>query len=142
MKSIKPLPHWVAILASIALLQGCASPPASSPEPGAAKPAEAAFGTVTFVNNTLQVTREASLDEAWGAANAALVELQMPVTLSTREGATGRLEAHNAQDKPVVIQLSRKTENVTDVQITVGTLDNEDNQSEAQRVYNKIKAHF
>jgi hypothetical protein len=97
---------------------------------------------VKYVNNTLDVTQEVSLDKAWKAANAALKELQMPVTASTKDGATGRLEAVNAQNQPVVIQTIRKTDTVTEIRITVGTFESTVNQTEAQQIYDKMKARF
>jgi hypothetical protein len=124
------------VLAGMALVQGCALLLLG----GAA--AGAAYGTVKYVNNTLDVTQEVSLDKAWKAANAALKELQMPVTASTKDGATGRLEAVNAQNQPVVIQTIRKTDTVTEIRITVGTFESTANQTEAQQIYDKMKARF
>jgi hypothetical protein len=124
------------MLAAMALVQGCALLLLG----GAA--AGAAYGTVKYVNNTLDVTHEVSLDKAWKAANAALKELQMPVTASTKDGATGRLEARNAQNQPVVIQTIRKTDTVTEIQITVGTFESTANQTEAQQIYDHMKARF
>jgi hypothetical protein len=136
MKKIK-LPVCLALmLAGMALVQGCALLLLG----GAA--AGAAYGTVKYVNNTLDVTQEVSLDKAWKAANAALKELQMPVTATTKDGATGRLEAVNAQNQPVVIQTIRKTDTVTEIRITVGTFESTVNQTEAQQIYDKMKARF
>ena len=126
----------VAVLAAMTLVQGCALLLVG----GAA--AGAAYGTVKYVNNTLQVTYEVSLDRAWDAANAALKELQMPVTASNKDGASGKLEARNAQEQPVVIQTTRKTDTVTEIQITVGTFDTSENRTESQQIYNKMKARF
>ena len=126
----------VAVLAAMVLVQGCALLLVG----GAA--AGAAYGTVKYVNNTLQVTYEVSLDRAWDAANAALKELKMPVTASTKDGASGKLEARNAQEQPVVIQTTRKTDSVTEIQITVGTFESSENRTEAQQIYDKMKARF
>ena len=126
----------VAVLTAMALVQGCGLLLLG----GAA--AGAAYGTVEYVNNTLQVTQNVSLDKAWDAANAALKELQIPVTASTKDGASGKLEARNAQDQPVVIQLTRKTDSVTKIEITVGTFDSSENRTETQQIYDKMKARF
>ena len=64
-----------------------------------------------------------SLDKAWHAANAALKELQIPVTASTKDWASGKLEARNAKNQPMSIQLVRKTDSVTEIQIAVGTFE-------------------
>jgi conjugal transfer/entry exclusion protein len=136
MKKIKLTVFLALMLAAMAFVQGCALLLLG----GAA--AGAAYGTVKYVNNTLDVTHEVSLDKAWTAANAALKELQMPVTASTKDGATGRLEALNAKNQPVVIQTIRKTDTVTEIQITVGTFESAANQTEAQQIYDKMKARF
>jgi hypothetical protein len=136
MKKIKLTVFLALMLAAMALVQGCALLLLG----GAA--AGAAYGTVKYVNNTLDVTQEVSLDKAWKAANAALKELQMPVTASKKDGATGRLEALNAKNQPVVIQTIRKTDTVTEIQITVGTFESTANQTEAQQIYDQMKARF
>jgi conjugal transfer/entry exclusion protein len=136
MKKIKLTAFLTLMLAAMALVQGCALLLLG----GAA--AGAAYGTVKYVNNTLDVTQEVSLDKAWKAANAALKELQMPVTVATKDGATGRLEALNAKHQPVVIQTIRKTDTVTEIQITVGTFESTANQTEAQQIYDRMKARF
>ena len=136
MKTFKLSVFMVAVLTAMALVQGCGLLLLG----GAA--AGAAYGTVEYVNNTLQVTQNVSLDKAWDAANAALKALQIPVTASTKDGASGKLEARNAQDQPVVIQLTRKTDSVTKIEITVGTFDSSENRTETQQIYDKMKARF
>jgi conjugal transfer/entry exclusion protein len=136
MKKIKLTVFLALMLAAMAFVQGCALLLLGGPAAGAA------YGTVKYVNNTLDVTHEVSLDKAWTAANAALKELQMPVTASTKDGATGRLEALNAKNQPVVIQTIRKTDTVTEIQITVGTFESAANQTEAQQIYDHMKARF
>ncbi|MGA2852915.1 MAG: DUF3568 family protein [Verrucomicrobiota bacterium] len=126
----------IAALATMPLIQGCALLLVGAVAGGAA------YGTVEYVNNTLHVTYAVSLDKAWSAANAALKELQMPVTASTKDGASGKLEARNAQDQSVTIQTTRKTDSVTEIQITVGTFDSAANRTEAQQIYDKMKARF
>jgi hypothetical protein len=123
-------------LAAGSLTQGCALLLVG----GAA--AGAAYGTVKYVSNSLQVTDQVSLDKAWSAANAGLQELQMPVTESSKDGASGRLKARNAQGQPVSIETIRKTDSVTEIHVTVGTFDSAANRTEAQQIYDKMKARF
>jgi len=82
------------------------------------------------------------LDNAWSAARAALQQLQMPVTESRKDGASGLLKARNAQEQPVVIEVIRKTDSVTEIHVTVGTFDSAANRTEAQQIYDKMKARF
>jgi Protein of unknown function (DUF3568) len=136
MKTLKLSLIVVTALATMPLIQGCALFVVGGVAAGAA------YGTVKFVNNTLQVTQNVSLDNAWDAANGALKELQMPVTASTKDGTSGKLEARNAQNQPVTIQMIRKTDSVTEIHITVGTFDSTENRTEAQQIYDKMKARF
>ncbi len=139
MKSFQSFKLSVLILVAVAtmpLVQGCALLLIGGVAAGVA------YGTVKYVNNTLQVTEEVSLDKAWNAANATLKELQMPVTASTKDGASGKLEARNAKNQPVTIQLMRKTDGVTEIQITVGTFESSANQAEAQQIYDRMKSRF
>lgn len=136
MKTIKLSVFMVAALTAMALVQGCALLLVG----GAA--AGAAYGSVKYVKNTLHVTHDVSLDKAWSAANAAVKELQMPVTGSKKDGASGKLEARNAQEQPVIIQTIRKTDLVTEIQISVGTFDSAANRTQSQLIYDKMKARF
>ena len=95
-----------------------------------------------YVGNTLQVTHDVSLDRAWNAANAALKELQMPVTSSKNDALSGHLEARNAQEQPVSIDLLRKTEKVTQIRIVVGTFDTSANREAARLIYDTMKTWF
>jgi hypothetical protein len=135
-KSFKLSVVMLAALAMMPLIQGCALLLLGGVAAGAA------YGTVKYVDNTLQVTQEISLDKAWNAANAALKNLQMPATASQKDGASGKLEARNAQDQPVTIQTTWKTDSVTEIRITVGTFDSAANRTEAQQIYDEMKARF
>ena len=132
MKAFKTAIFTVCVLAAMALFQGCALLLVGG----------AAYGAVEYVGNTLQVTHDVSLDRAWSAANAALKELQMPVTSSKNDALSGHLEARNAQEQPVSIDLLRKTEKVTQIRITVGTFDTSANRAGAQLIYDTMKARF
>lgn len=126
----------IAALAAMPLVQGCALLLLGGVAAGAA------YGTVKYVNNTLTVTQEVSLDKAWSAANGTLKELKMPVTGSTKDGASGKLEARNARNQPVTIQLVRKADRVTEIKITVGTFDSSENRIEAQQINDQMKSRF
>jgi hypothetical protein len=118
------------------MLQGCALLLAGGVVAGAA------YGTVKYAKNTLEVTQEVTLDKAWSAANGALKELQMPVTTTDKDGASGTLKARNAKDQPITIQLARKSDHLTEIQITVGTFDSTENRTESQQIYDKMTARF
>jgi len=139
MKAYKTFKLTVGIataLATLTLTQGCALLLLGGVAAGAA------YGTVKYVKNTLHATNEVSLDKAWSAANVALHEVEMPVTSSTKDGASGKLVAKNAKSQPVIIELTRQTDKVTDIQITVGTFESSENKIQAEQIYNKMKARF
>lgn len=121
-------------LASVGLMQGCFMALMAGAVGGAA------YGTAKYAGNTLVVDHAGSLDRTWDAAGTALAELRMPAAASKRDAAGGRLEARNAQGQPVIVELRRKSDRVTQIRISVGTFDSTDNRSAAQQVYEKMKA--
>ena len=136
MKRIKQVMMLTGLAIALGLSQGCALLLLGGVVAGAA------YGTVSYAKNTLQVTDHVSLDRSWAAANAALKDLAMTVTSSQKDGASGRLEGRNAKNQPVVIELMRQTDSVTEVEVTVGTFDSKDNRTEAQLVYDRMKARY
>ncbi len=136
MKRIKQLMMLTGLVITLGLSQGCALLLLGGVVAGAA------YGTVSYAKNTLQVTDHVSLDRSWAAANAALKELSMVVTSSQKDGASGRLEGRNAKNQPVVIELMRQTDSVTEIEVTVGTFDSKDNRTEAQLIYDRMKARY
>jgi hypothetical protein len=135
-KAVKVSGFLVIVLTTIMVAQGCALFVVG----GAA--AGGTYGTVKYVDNNLRVTHDVTLDRAWGAGNAALKELQMPVTASNKDGSSGVLEARNAQNQTVTIKTIRKTDSVTEIDIRVGTFDTAENRAEAQQIYDKMQARF
>ena len=136
MKRIKQVLMLTGLVLSLGLSQGCAVLLLGGLAAGAA------YGTVSYVNNKLQVTEHVSLDDSWAAANAALKDLAMPVTSSHKDGGSGRLEGRNAKNQPVIIELMRQSDSITEVEVTVGTFDTKENRTEARLVYDKMKARY
>ena len=103
--------------------------------------AGAAAGTVSFVANELRVTHETTVDRAWGAATATLTELQFTViqSKSSKDATGGVLQARNAKDQPVVVQLFRRSDRLTEVRVRVGTFDTTANRATAQLIYDKMR---
>jgi hypothetical protein len=132
MKPFKVVVFAMSLVAVMALYQGCALLLVGG----------ATYGAVKYVDNTLQVTHDVSLDRAWNAANATLKELQIPVTASKKDAMSGHLEGRNAQEQPVSIDLLRKTEKVTQIRIAVGTFDTAANRAGAQQIYDAMKSRF
>ena len=136
MKQIKQAMMLTCLVITLGLSQGCALLLLGGVVAGAA------YGTVSYAKNTLQVTDHVSLDRSWAAANAALKDLSMIVASSQKDGASGRLEGRNAKNQPVVIELMRQTDSVTEIEVTVGTFESKDNRMEAQLIYDRMKARY
>ena len=122
--------------ASLALSQGCALLLVGGLAAGAV------YGTVSYAKNTLQVRDNVPLDRAWLAANGALKDLSIPVTVTQKDGTSGRLEGRNIRSQPVIIALTRQADSVTEIEITVGTFDAKENRADAQYIYDRMKARF
>ncbi len=125
-----------ALFAALTLVQGCAVLLLGGVAAGTA------YGTVEYVDNTLKVTQEVGLDKAWTAAKAALRDMNIPVARSAKDAASGKLEARNARNQPVTLELTRQTDTVTVIEITVGTFDSAENRTEAQQIYDKMTPRF
>jgi hypothetical protein len=136
LKSFKLTAIILAALTTLPLVQGCALLVAGGVAAGAV------YGTVKYAKNTLQATEEVSLDRAWSAANGTLKELQMPISTSNKDGASGKLKAQNAKDQPVLIELVRKSDHLTEIEITVGTFDSAENRTASQQIYDQMKSRF
>ena len=129
MKTLKKAVFTICILAAITLFQGCALFLVGG----------AAAGGYSYVKNTLHVTHEVSLDKAWNAANYAFKQEGLIATESKKDASSGKLSARNAQDQEVVIEVIRKTDNATEIQISVGTFETKANRAGAQQLYDKMK---
>jgi hypothetical protein len=136
LKAFKRAIFMTFVFAAIALFQGCALLLVGGAVGGAT------YGAVMYVGNTLQVTHDVSLDRAWNSANAALKELQIPVTSSKHDQMSGHLEGRNAQEQPVSIDLLRKTEKVTQIRIAVGRFDTSANREGSRLIYDTMKTRF
>ena len=136
MKKIKHILILTGMAASLALSQGCALLLVGGLAAGAV------YGTVSYAKNTLQVRDNVPLDRAWLAANGALKDLSIPVTVTQKDGTSGRLEGRNIRSQPVIIALTRQSDSVTEIEITVGTFDAKENRADAQYIYDRMKARF
>jgi len=136
MKNIKQIILLAGLTAALAGSTGCALLLVGGVVAGAA------YGTVSYANNALQVTDQVSLDRAWQAADGALKSLSIPVRTTRKDGLSGRMEARTAQNQPVIIKVTRKSDFITQVEVSVGTFDSMDNRAEAQLIYDRMKARY
>ena len=136
MIKIKNILLVTGLAATMGLSQGCALLLVGGLAAGVV------YGTVSYAQNTLQVTDNVSLDRAWQAANGAMKDLSIPVSLSKKDGTSGRLEGRNIKNQPVIIGLTRQTDGVTKIDVTVGTFDSRENRDDAQYLYGRMKDRF
>jgi len=132
MNKIKQFVFLAGLTAAWAVSPGCAFFPWEGP----------AFGTVSYVDNTLQVTDALSLAQAWRAAEGAVKSLDIQVGKTRQDSLYARMEGLTKQNQPVIIRLTWKSDNLTQIEISVGTVDSPDNRAEAQIVYDRMKGRY
>ncbi len=99
----------------------------------------AAAGTVAYVMGELRSMEEASLERTWEAAQKTMEDLEFIVTSKQKDVLTARLIARGANDKKIVIQLKKVSEDLTEVRIRVGTFGDE---SLSRLVLKRIKKNL
>jgi hypothetical protein len=101
--------------------------------------AAAGAGTVAYVKGELRSTLEASLDQAWQAAQAAVQELEFAAATQEKEALAARLVARTAGDKKVEIKLKRISDTAVEARVRVGTFGDE---SFSHQVLERIRKHL
>jgi hypothetical protein len=98
--------------------------------------AAAGAGTYAYVSGDLKGTESAPLDRVWTATQAAVTELQLPITSRQKDALGARLLARTSSDKKVDIRLKKLTDTSTEIRIRVGTWGDE---SVSRLILEKIK---
>ncbi len=101
--------------------------------------AAAGVGTYAYVSGELKTTLDAPLDRTWAATQAAMKDLNYPITSEQKDALEARLIARTAADKKVTVKLVKVTNNTTEVRVRVGTFGDE---SLSQLILEKIKARL
>ncbi|GAB63850.1 hypothetical protein KSU1_D0541 [Candidatus Jettenia caeni] len=99
----------------------------------------AAAGTVAYVMGELRSMEEASLERTWEAAQKTMEDLEFIVTSKQKDVLTARLIARGANDKKIVIQLKKVSEDLTEVRIRVGTFGDE---SLSRQILERLKKNL
>ncbi|WKZ17779.1 MAG: DUF3568 family protein [Candidatus Jettenia sp. CY-1] len=99
----------------------------------------AAAGTVAYVMGELRSMEEASLERTWDAAQKTMEDLEFIVTSKQKDVLTARLIARGANDKKIVIQLKKVSEDLTEVRIHVGTFGDE---SLSRQILERLKKNL
>lgn len=107
---------WVLLFAGApVVLSGCAALVAGG---GAA-------GAVAYVRGELRSELECSYRQCRDATEAAIRQLELAEVDRRTDGLTARYELEDADDKTVHIRVSKKTDNISEVRIRVGTFGDE-----------------
>lgn len=129
------------IVVSVALLTGCLAFQGCAIMLVGAAAGVAAGGAVSYYGNELRTVQEVTVDKAWTAAQATASELQFTIdpSRSHKDGTGGVLFSRNANSQPIVIQLLRQSDRLTEIRVRVGTFDTTANRQAAQLVYDKMR---
>ena len=101
--------------------------------------AAAGAGTVAYVRGELRSSENVTLDVAWTAALEAMKDLQMGMEMQKKDGLSGTLKAHMADNTKVHIKVSKTGPAETLVRIRVGTFGN---QTWSRAILDQMKKHF
>ena len=101
--------------------------------------AAAGAGTVLYVKGELKSTEESSLQKAWDATLAAMEDLNFVVVQRQMGDLAARIIARGEADKKISINLTRITDNITEIRIRIGTFGDE---TLSRLVLEKIKSHI
>lgn len=96
-------------------------------------------GTVAYAKGRLKSTEEASLDKTWEAAQKAMDDLEFVATSKQKDALSAKLIARGANDKKVEIDLTKVSENSTEIKIRVGIFGDE---SASRLILDKLKKHL
>jgi len=120
---------------SLMFLNGCAAVILGAAGAGVG----AGAGTIAYIKGELKATEEVTLNNAWNAALATMKELEFVIIKDEKDSFEGNIEAYRVTNKKVKIKLLRKTENITEIKIRVGTFGDE---TLSRVILGKMKSRF
>jgi hypothetical protein len=98
--------------------------------------AEESFNSIT---GNLTTTAEAPLNDTYEAAQAAVTDLEYTIASKSKDATKALIEAHTADKSTIHIVLDKRSDHVTDVSVSVGSLGKE---STARTVVDKMLSHL
>ncbi|MEY4385174.1 MAG: hypothetical protein RLY20_457 [Verrucomicrobiota bacterium] len=101
--------------------------------------AGAGAGVYAYVRGEMKGNENHSLDQTWAATQAAMKDLQFNVSSQQKDALQARLIARTAMDKRIEINLTKITDNTTEVTIRVGTFGD---QTLSHTIVQAIEKHF
>lgn len=81
----------------------------------------AGAGTYAYIRGEMKGNENASLDRTWSATLAAMKDMEFTVSTQQKDSLQARLIARTALDKKIEINLTKISDNLTEISIRVGT---------------------
>jgi hypothetical protein len=98
-----------------------------------------AAGTVAYVKGDLEAVEAKKLDTVYDATKKALEQLELSVSVDTKDKISATIIARDSSDKKVTVKLSAATEDSTNISIRFGTFGSE---TKSGMVLDKIKENL
>jgi len=83
-------------------------------------------GTVAYIKGELKSTESVDIATAWRAGKQTLEDMGFVITREDRDAVKGKLVALGVDNRKIRIKFERKGDHVTEVNIRVGTLGDEE----------------
>ncbi len=81
----------------------------------------AGAGTYAYIRGEMKGNENATLERTWSATQAAMKDLEFSVTTTQKDALQARLIARTALDKKIEINLTKISDNLTEIKIRVST---------------------
>ena len=98
-----------------------------------------AAGTVAYVKGDLEAVEAKKLDTVYDATKKALEQLELSVSVDTKDKISATIIARDSSDKKITVKLSAATEDSTKISIRFGTFGSE---TKSGMVLDKIKENL
>jgi L-fucose isomerase-like protein len=98
-----------------------------------------AAGTVAYVKGDLEAVEAKKLDTVYDATKKALKQLELSVSVDTKDKISSTIIARDSSDKKITVKLSAATEDSTNISIRFGAFGSE---TKSRMVLDKIKENL
>jgi len=98
-----------------------------------------AAGTVAYVKGDLEAVEAKKLDTVYDATKKALEQLELSVSVDTKDKISATIIARDSSDKKITVKLNAATEDSTNISIRFGTFGSE---TKSGMVLDKIKENL
>ena len=98
-----------------------------------------AAGTVAYVKGDLEAVEAKKLDTVYDATKKALEQLELSVSVDTKDKISATIIARDSSDKKITVKLSAATEDSTNISIRFGAFGSE---TKSGMVLDKIKENL